>query len=53
LSGNVSFGNGLSHPADGLVHCPNCGSTDLTESRAFNLMFKTFVGPVEDDSSVA
>ena len=40
-------------PADGRVHCPNCGSTDLTESRAFNLMFKTFVGPVEDESSVA
>ncbi len=33
--------------------CPNCGSTDLTEARPFNLMFKTFVGPVEDDSSVA
>ena len=28
--------------------CPNCGSTDsLTEARAFNLMFKTFAGPVE------
>lgn len=33
--------------------CPNCGSTDLTEARAFNMMFKTFVGPVEDDASVA
>src|SRR3954451_14622471 len=33
--------------------CPNCGSTDLTEARPFNLMFKTFVGPVEDESSVA
>ncbi|MGC8464379.1 MAG: glycine--tRNA ligase [Acidimicrobiales bacterium] len=33
--------------------CPNCGSTDLTESRAFNLMFKTFVGPTEDSASVA
>src|SRR5271169_1237448 len=40
-------------PADGLVHCPNCGSTDLTEARPFNLMFKTFVGPVEDEGSVA
>jgi glycyl-tRNA synthetase len=40
-------------PADGIVHCPNCGSTDLTEARAFNLMFKTHVGPVEDESSVA
>jgi glycyl-tRNA synthetase len=28
--------------------CPNCGSKDLTEARAFNLMFKTHVGPVDD-----
>ena len=34
------------HIVDGL--CPSCGSKDLTESRQFNLMFKTFVGPVED-----
>jgi len=40
-------------PADGQVHCPNCDSTDLTEARAFNLMFKTHAGPVEDDSTVA
>ncbi|HEX4540756.1 MAG TPA: glycine--tRNA ligase [Acidimicrobiales bacterium] len=33
--------------------CPNCGSKDLTEPRAFNMMFKTFVGPVEDEASVA
>ncbi|HXZ83294.1 MAG TPA: glycine--tRNA ligase [Acidimicrobiales bacterium] len=33
--------------------CPNCGSTNLTEARPFNLMFKTFVGPVDDESSVA
>lgn len=28
------------------------GSCDLTEPRSFNLMFKTYVGPVEDDSNV-
>ncbi|MFM8303273.1 MAG: glycine--tRNA ligase [Actinomycetota bacterium] len=34
--------------------CPNCGATEsFTEARQFNLMFKTFVGPVEDDASVA
>jgi glycyl-tRNA synthetase len=34
--------------------CPNCGSKDtFTEARNFNLMFKTFVGPVENDASVA
>jgi glycyl-tRNA synthetase len=44
----------LPEPADDQkVHCPNCGSTDLTDARAFNLMFKTHAGPVEDDSSVA
>src|SRR6266540_2576021 len=31
--------------------CPECGG-ELTEARMFNLMFKTFVGPVEDDASV-
>ncbi len=38
---------------DGVVHCPNCGSTDLTEARAFNMMFKTHVGPVEEEGSEA
>ncbi|HYV04212.1 MAG TPA: glycine--tRNA ligase, partial [Blastocatellia bacterium] len=33
--------------------CPVCGSTDLTEQRQFNLMFKTTVGPVEDESGLA
>jgi len=33
--------------------CDNCGSTDLTEPRNFNLMFKTNVGPVDDGSSFA
>ncbi|MES0329048.1 MAG: glycine--tRNA ligase [Dehalococcoidales bacterium] len=28
-------------------HCPSCQG-ELTEPRQFNLMFKTFVGPVED-----
>ncbi|MGQ9663498.1 MAG: glycine--tRNA ligase [Kiritimatiellia bacterium] len=32
--------------------CPVCGARDLTEPRAFNLMFKTFVGPVEDESAL-
>ena len=33
--------------------CPNCGSTEFTEARAFNLMFKTHAGPVEDEGAVA
>lgn len=33
--------------------CSNCGSHNLTEPREFNLMMKTFVGPVFDDEHVA
>ncbi|HEX2700399.1 MAG TPA: glycine--tRNA ligase [Acidimicrobiales bacterium] len=33
--------------------CPNCGSTDLTEARAFNMMFQTFVGPVQEGANIA
>lgn len=34
--------------------CPECGAQgSLTEARQFNLMFKTYLGPVEDDASVA
>ena len=33
--------------------CPSCGSSDLTEPRPFNLMFKTNVGPVDDGSNFA
>ena len=31
--------------------CPNCGSQDFSEARQFNLMFKTFLGPVEDSAA--
>jgi glycyl-tRNA synthetase len=33
--------------------CPSCGNTgSLTDARQFNLMFKTHMGPVEEDASV-
>ncbi|MBI2366527.1 MAG: glycine--tRNA ligase [Deltaproteobacteria bacterium] len=32
--------------------CPACGKGELTEARQFNLMFKTFMGPVEDDAAL-
>ena len=32
--------------------CPECGKGDLTEPRQFNLMFKTFMGPVEEEASL-
>jgi glycyl-tRNA synthetase len=33
--------------------CPTCGKKALTEPRYYNMMMKTWVGPIEDDSSVA
>ncbi len=33
--------------------CPVCGKKELTEPRKYNMMMKTWVGPIEDDSSVA
>jgi len=30
--------------------CPNCGAKEFTPPRMFNLMFKTFLGSVEDKS---
>ena len=34
---------------DGKPVCSNCGSTNLTESRPFNLMFRTTVGAASSD----
>src|SRR5207248_11315506 len=34
------------------TECPNCGGP-LDEPRMFNTMFKTQVGPVEDDENIA
>jgi len=36
---------------EGELRCPECGG-ELSEPRQFNLMFRTHVGPVEDDSAV-
>ena len=40
--------------ADKKLKCPVCGSTDLTEARPFNLMFRTTVGAVDtgDDAGL-
>ena len=44
---------GETHPATPLIQrgtCPKCGG-ELTEPRMFNLMFKSFMGPVEKEAS--
>jgi len=56
--------NGISQPVDGWeqeklmayikekgVKCPECGSTNFTDIRKFNLMFKTFQGVTEDSKA--
>ncbi|MEK7612494.1 MAG: glycine--tRNA ligase [Patescibacteria group bacterium] len=32
--------------------CPNCHSKDLDDSKQFNLMLKTFLGPVESNENI-
>jgi len=36
---------------EGKIQCPKCGGVELSDARAFNLMFKTFMGPVEENAS--
>ncbi len=52
LVGEVAAGAHGHEAAARVTRCPECGG-ELTEPRMFNLMFKTYVGAVEDDASVA
>jgi len=38
-------------PPKELKECPECGG-ELTDVRMFNLMFKTFMGPVEEEANI-
>jgi glycyl-tRNA synthetase len=52
-AGAVPIGDALRQK---LVKCPNCGSTDLTDPRQFNLMLRTTLGAAsadEDPSALA
>ena len=33
------------------IACPDCGGTDFTDIKKFNLMFKTFIGVTEDSTN--
>jgi glycyl-tRNA synthetase len=48
----VPAGEPCRHCGQCRVVCPECGKGSLTPPRQFNLMFKTFMGPVEEDASV-
>lgn len=37
--------------AENNIKCPNCGSSNFTDIRQFNLMFKTFQGVTEDNKN--
>jgi len=41
----------MKNPPKELQECPECGG-ELTEVRMFNLMFKTFMGPVEEQANI-
>ena len=52
------FSPASGHGGEGTIEaehprCPECGNTEFSEPRKFNLMFETHMGPVEDDASVA
>ncbi len=48
----VSAGEPCKHCGARRTLCPECGKGELTAPRQFNLMFKTFMGPVEEDAAV-
>ncbi len=39
--------------AENKIKCTSCGACDFTEPRQFNLLFKTHVGVIDNDKSVA
>jgi glycyl-tRNA synthetase len=45
-------GGGETVDMAGKPRCPNCGKDAFTDARNFNLMFKTYMGPVENDTAV-
>ncbi len=49
----IPAGEPCSHCGARRTLCPDCGKGELTPPRRFNLMFKTFMGPVEEEASVA
>jgi glycyl-tRNA synthetase len=49
----IPAGEPCKHCGSRRTLCPDCGKGELTAPRQFNLMFKTFMGPVEDEAAVA
>ncbi|MBA2565039.1 MAG: glycine--tRNA ligase [Gemmatimonadetes bacterium] len=53
LAGGASGEGALTEEGRTRLQCPRCGSRDFSDVRKFNLMFKTWMGPLEEDASVA
>src|SRR3989449_4228544 len=49
---DVPAGEPCKHCGARRTLCPACGKGELTAPRQFNLMFKTFMGPIEEDAAV-
>jgi len=49
---DVPGGEPCKHCGSRRTLCHECGKGELTAPRQFNLMFKTFMGPVEEDAAV-
>jgi len=49
----VPAGEPCKHCGTRRTLCPECGKGELTPPRQFNLMLKTFLGPVEDEAALA
>jgi glycyl-tRNA synthetase len=48
----IPAGEPCGHCGERRARCPECGKGELTAPRQFNLMFRTFMGPVEEDAAV-
>ncbi len=48
----IPAGEPCSHCGARRTLCPECGKGELTPPRQFNLMFRTFMGPVEEDAAL-
>lgn len=47
------FFTGNPNPYLSFIVCPNCGNKNsFTEARSFNLLFKTYIGPLEESSNI-
>jgi glycyl-tRNA synthetase len=48
----IPAGEPCGHCGQRRTLCPECGKGELTPPRQFNLMFRTFMGPVEEEAAL-